>query len=149
MVVRERVDGSELVLERVDLFPTSMQSKSCELDPMPTTLLKKSLDYLLLVITDVVNSSLVHGLFPKIWKTAAVRPLIKKPGLSIELKNYRPVSNLRFLSKITEKAAMWQFGDHIESNSLLPDYQSAYRRPHERGVQPVLRTGAHEGLGGP
>ena len=57
-----------------------------------------------------------------------IKPLLKKKGLPLELKNYRPVSNLSFLSKILEKAAMNQINEHIESNKLLPAYQSAYRK---------------------
>ena len=44
------------------------------------------------------------------------------------LKNYRPVSNLSFISKIVEKCALNQFMKYLESNRLLPSYQSAYRR---------------------
>ena len=37
---------------------------------------------------------------PQKFKTAVVRPLFKKSGLDCNvLKNYRPVSNLSFLSK--------------------------------------------------
>ena len=42
-------------------------------------------------------------------------------------KNYRPVSNLSFLSKNLEKYALLQFNNHCTVNNLLPDYQSAYR----------------------
>ena len=41
--------------------------------------------------------------FPIGMETAVIKPLLKK-----ELKNYRPVSNLAFLSKILEKAALNQ-----------------------------------------
>jgi len=57
-------------------------------------------------------------------------------GLPLELKNFRPVSNLSFLSKILEKAALNQITKHIESNKLLPSYQSAYRKNH--GVETAL-----------
>lgn len=40
------------------------------------------------------------------------------------------MSNLSFLSKILEKATMNQISSHIESNNLLPSYQSAYRKFH-------------------
>lgn len=35
-----------------------------------------------------------------------VSPLLKKPGLELLLKNYRPVSNLQYISKLTEKAVL-------------------------------------------
>ena len=42
-------------------------------------------------------------------------------------KNYRPVSNLSFLSKILEKCALLQFDNHCTVHNLLLGYQSAYR----------------------
>ena len=41
--------------------------------------------------------------------------------------SYRPVSNLSFLSKVLLKAVLLRLNKHIDSNSLLPAYQSAYR----------------------
>ena len=61
---------------------------------------------------------------------AIVRPLIKGPNLDTELKNYRPISNLSFLSKIVEKAAQLQLQEHFDQHSLLPKHQSAYRQYH-------------------
>jgi hypothetical protein len=46
------------------------------------------------------------------------------------LKNYRPVSNLSFLSKVTEKAAMSQISKYVQENNLLSPVQSAYRPFH-------------------
>ena len=65
------------------------------------------------------------------FKSAVVRPLLKKPSLDpANLKNYRPVSNLPFLSKITEKIVLLQLSQHLESNSLLYPLQSAYHLGH-------------------
>ena len=47
-----------------------------------------------------------------------------------EPDSYRPVSNLPFLSKLLERAVFVQLSDHIESNALLPDRQSAYRQSY-------------------
>lgn len=67
------------------------------------------------------------GQFCRHWKIALVRPLLKKVGLELVSSNYRPVSNLPFISKIVEKCMLLQFNKHCEDNQLLPDYQSAYR----------------------
>ena len=48
--------------------------------------------------------------------------------MSTELKNYRPISNLSFLSKVIEKAAQMQLQKHFDKQSLLPPHQSAYRQ---------------------
>ena len=79
-------------------------NKSCDLDPIPTWLLKECVEELLPLVTDMVNDSLTTGLVPKDLKRAHIKPLIKKAGLDIDVfKNYRPVSNLSFLTKTVEK----------------------------------------------
>ena len=56
-------------------------------------------------ITNIINISLTTGIVPRDLKTAVVKPLLKKPSLDKNLlKNYRPISNLLFLSKILEKS---------------------------------------------
>ena len=106
-----------------------MSTKSCELDAMPTNILKNDiiLKKILPVITKLINLSLQQGVFAKEWKISIVRPTLKKIGLELLLNNDRPVSNLSFLSKLLEKAALVQLMEHCCSNDLLPDYQSAYR----------------------
>ena len=59
-----------------------------------------------------------------------VRPLLKKTGLELNISNYRPVSNLSFLSKLIEKAALFRLNSHVDDHRLLPKNQSAYRRFH-------------------
>ena len=78
----------------------------------------------------LVNSSLQTGVFPNEWKLALGTPLMKKPGLDTILKNYRPVSNLCLVSKITERAVILQQKEHMEHNCSLPILSSAYREGH-------------------
>lgn len=61
---------------------------------------------------------------------AAVSPLLKKGAKDSGHKNLRPVSNLQFVSKITEKAVFNQIYAHITENGLLTELQSAYRSAH-------------------
>ena len=50
------------------------------------------------------------------FKDAYVRPLLKKPDLDQNiLNNYRPVSNLRFVSKILEKVVSSSMEGHLAS----------------------------------
>ena len=65
-----------------------MKTKSCELDPLPTHILKQLIDKLISTITFIVNQSLCQGKFSQSWKYATVRPLLKKPGLELNYKNY-------------------------------------------------------------
>ncbi len=104
---------------------------SCELDPIPTSLLKQSVDDILPVITEIINTLLSQSTVPTSYRNAIVRPLLKKPGLDCEiLKNYRPVSNLPYISKILEKVVASRLEEHLKSSSLYDDVQSAYRNGH-------------------
>jgi len=60
-----------------------------------------------------------------------VSPLLKKLGLDVaDMANYHPVSNLTFVSKVTERAVASQLNEYLAANDLLPRYQSAYRKRH-------------------
>jgi len=68
---------------------------------------------------------------PASQKMAVVTSLLKKASLEPhELKNYRPVSNLSFVSKLVERVAVKQLTDYLETNGLLPLLQSVYRSHH-------------------
>ncbi len=72
-------------------------------------LLKHYIDDLIVPITAIINLSTREGVVPPDLKQALVTPLIKKKTLCRnELKNYRPISNLSFLSKILEKIFLLQ-----------------------------------------
>ena len=108
---------------------TGMKTKSCEADPIPTKYVKSLLHVLLPVLTKLVNSCF-SSFFHTNWKSAIVQPLLKKSGAPLICKNYRTVSNLTFISKLVEKAALKQFMDHCIRYDLLPSYQSAYCEGH-------------------
>ena len=70
------------------------------LDPIPTALPKECISDLVTLITAIVNASLSTGTVPLQFKRAVVTPLLKKPGLDCnDLKHFRPVANLSFISK--------------------------------------------------
>ncbi len=79
----------------------------------------------------VFNNSLVSGVFPSVCKSALVKPLLKKMSFdSGDLKNYRPVSNLSFLSKVLERIVLSQLNEHLNRSNLLSPLQSSYRPNH-------------------
>jgi hypothetical protein len=74
------------------------------------------------------NKSFEQKTFPNLHKSAIVSPLLKKPTLdSADLASYRPISNLSFVSKTLERLVNRRLSSHIDSQSLLPPTQSAYR----------------------
>ena len=98
---------------------------------MPTSLFKNLLPTLQPIIHKIVNKSLTEKKMPTAFKKAIVKPLRKKPSLDKEdFKNYRLVSNLAFLGKVIEKAAIQQINQHISNNNLHEPLQSAYTKNH-------------------
>ncbi len=104
---------------------------TCLLDPIPTSLLKTFYEFFEEQILNIVNCSLQTGVFPSAYKTAVVKPLLKKSNLDHNIfNNYRPVSNLPFLSKILEKAVFNQVNYFLMKHNIFEKYQSGFRMNH-------------------
>ena len=115
----------------VKLLVAKSPSKSCSLDPVPTWMLKEHLDSILPSITNIVNESMSTGIVPTKMKAALVKPLLKKPSLEKNvMENFRPVSNLSFISKLIEIVVLKRLTDHIVRNNLHEQFQSAYKPNH-------------------
>ena len=59
-----------------------------------------------------------------------VKPLLKKPGLDLLDKNYRPVSNLSYISKLVECVVVAQLVNHIERHGMMEASWLAYHSSH-------------------
>ena len=117
--------------DHIKMTINKSKATTCPLDPIPTPLFLECIDPLLPTITHIVNESLLSGVFPTKYKSAVVKPLLKKSGLDQNnLKNFRPVSNLSFLSKVIEKVVLKQLFEYLNCHSLLSPNQSAYRPCH-------------------
>ena len=80
--------------------------------------MKGCINTLLPTITRIVNLSFNEACIPEILKQSAVEPRIMKPMLDNELlSSYRPISNLRFISKAVEKVA----ADRLNCNLINND----------------------------
>ena len=110
---------------------TKTNSKHCSLDPIPTALLKNCIAAILPIICKIVNLSLQESTVPDYFKQAIVTPLIKKSSLDPEnMKNFRPVSNLPYISKLLEKVVMTRLNNHLDTHKLREPLQSAYLANH-------------------
>ena len=109
----------------------SLSPKTCDLDPIPTSVLKQHVLELAPIIARIVSASLASGEFPTSLKTSIVRPKLKKPDLDSEIyQNYRPLANISFMSKVIEKSVAIQTYSYLNNNALFPSLQSAYRAHH-------------------
>ena len=125
------------IREVIETSPT----ESCSQDSIPTSILKEFLPELLPFITRMCNQSLKEGVLPASQKKAVIMPILKKAGSDhMDVKNYRPISNLTFMSKLVEKLVYRQLVIYLEESRLLPKFQSGFRSGHstETALQKVL-----------
>ena len=109
----------------------SSPKSTCLLDPVPSNLLPHCIDSIAPIITRIVNSSLSSDVFSKQLKSVLVKPLLRKSNLDPNnLKNYRPISNLLFLSKLIELVIAARLSSHLSSHNLMSKLQSAYHKFH-------------------
>ena len=66
-----------------------------------------------------------------VFKHFLVTPLLKKTNIDKRNPpNYRSVSNLFFLSKLTGRIGLARLNDYLSSNSLLNPHQSDFTKHH-------------------
>ena len=105
--------------------------KSCPLHPIPAPVLSECLPVLLPVLTKIVSLLIDTAVMPDCFKLALLNPLLKKAHLDSEVfAHFWPISNLMFLSKLTEKAVAMQLIDYVLENNLDEVFQSAYKQLH-------------------
>ena len=117
----------EFVLKILNSAPAN----SCELKTIPTTLLYQNLDILLPTIMNIINISLTTDIVPRHLETAIVKLLLTKTSLDKNLlKNYQPISDLPFLSKILKNVVIHKHLSHLQENNFSNLFQSTYRAGH-------------------
>ena len=96
------------------------------------------------VVCKMVNTLLASATVPSLLKAATVTPPLKKPSLGCEnMKNYRPVSNLPYVSKLIEKVVVNQLNAHMTQHACHNYFQSRYRQYHST-EKALLRV--HKGI---
>ena len=78
----------------------------------------------------IINLSLSSAVVPGRWKAALIIPILKKSGLDVLRKNFRPISNLKFVGEHCEKVVSVQLVKHVNDNNLNEIFESAYKAAH-------------------
>ena len=100
--------------------------KSSRLDYVPTSLIKSCSFVFADLISGLANRTFTQGCFPGKFKSAVVKPLLKKPGLDVNSpSNYRPISNLNNISKILERLFLSRLNSHVIKSPHFSHLQSA------------------------
>ena len=105
------------------------RSGSVGSDGLSVSILKKFFFSIGHILLSIINSSLISGIVPSVWKHALVTPVPKGASAS-RPEDTRPITQLPAILKITEKAVQLQLNDYIESNHLLSESQHGYRKNH-------------------
>ena len=125
------VEFEEVSEEQLKRLVKDMADKTCDLDIVPTWLVKECIDDFAPHLLKIVNLSLRCAQVPESLQEALVFPTIKNAhGDRDSLTNYRPVSNLSFVSKLLEKVVLDQITAYLDEQDLLNKHQSGYRVGH-------------------
>ena len=101
-------------------------SKSRGLYSCPTQLLKYSSEVISTVLSDILNTSVSLGAYPKKLKISKIIPIYKADD-ETDPSNYRPISLLSNFNRIFEKIMYNRMRDFIEKHSLLYSSQHGFR----------------------
>ena len=72
-----------LTEEETRKLVSSLQNKSCEIDPVPAKVFQMLQNELIPIYTRIINLSLGQGKLTQDWKNFSVKPLLKKTGLDL------------------------------------------------------------------
>lgn len=82
-------------------------------------------------ILNFINKCLELGVVPEYLKHASVQPRLKRPNLYYsDLSNFRPISNLPFLTKNLDKVVLCQLQSFLAEYKIFYIFQSGFRKFH-------------------
>ena len=119
-------------IDEIKSIVSSYPIKSSPDDPLPDLLLKLHKDIFLSAWTDIINLSLESGSVEGL-KNSIITPLLKDLSSKVDsevYKNYRPISNIVFLSKLIERVVASRLEEHMKANNLFIDNQFGYKKFH-------------------
>ena len=91
----------EVSKDDIKKIMNGMATTSCESNPIPTSLLKQILPAVISTIMKIMNVSQRDGIFASNWKTAIVKPLLKKLETPVGTQQFQACVKLALLGKGT------------------------------------------------
>ena len=92
-------------------------AKASRIDQISDKFLKDDAPIKAIYLANIINLSIKLDTFPSTCKIAKIKRLLKK-GIKTEGKNYRPISLLPLISKVTAKSIHDQTQDYLQRNKL-------------------------------
>jgi len=113
--------------EVVKTVTSLKSSRAKDVYGMDSLMLKEINSSIVTPLTHIINISLAQGRFPNSWKPAVVAPIFKG-GDPLLTSNYRPISIVPIVSKISEKLINKQIIDYLNNSSFqLHSMQFGFR----------------------
>lgn len=122
----ELTEFEHVTEDQVKSLITSCRLKTNISDPLLASIMKDCINVLLPVLTKMINISIETANVPVQLNEAMIRPKLKKESLDHEVySNFRPISSLKFLSTMIEKAMSYQLTNYLRDNDQEESLQSA------------------------
>ena len=80
-----------------------------------------------MILLYFLNHTWKSGKLPLTWRTAVIKPILKKGKPADDTKSYRQISFTLCLGKIAERMVNKQLYCWLESNKLLDPHQAGFR----------------------
>ena len=123
-----RVAGVTLAELRKVMF-SMKRSGACGSDGICIRILILCFDAIGPVLLHIINTCLTSCDFPDSWKHSLVHPIFKSGDPSI-VSNYRPISIVPIMAKITERVVQRQLSAYMSNNHLFSSSQHGFRPLH-------------------
>lgn len=118
---------------------TLQKSKGKSPDGLDIKWLRDHLQQVSIFLMNILNRSLETSIFPEVWKSVFIVPL-NKINSPKSMSDTRPIANLSHFAKVFERIIANQLVEYLESNNLLDDYQSGFRKFHSTQGALLLLT---------
>ena len=119
----------EVTEVKISSIISAIKSSAPGFDELPAFIMKQCSKLYIKPLCHVLSLSIRQGVFPNELKLAKVLPIYKSDDKR-QLKNYRPISVLPFISKIFEKVVADSVIDFLEDNDILYNKQFGFRKRH-------------------
>ena len=112
-----------------ELIKSFDSSKSAGPNSIPNKVIGQISASIAIPISNIINQSLLKGIYPSILKISKVIPVHKKDS-KLEIVNYRPISLLSNINKIIEKLMFNRLYSFLEFHNCIYDLQFGFREMH-------------------
>jgi hypothetical protein len=125
--------SNEMIFEQVDIqkiknIIDNIETKS-GVDNINKKVILDSFEIVGDLLVEVINTSLRTGEFPEEWKISTIVP-VQKINNTTKCTEFRPINMLPIYEKVLECVVKEQLMNFIETNGILINEQSGFRKHH-------------------